>query len=123
MGHTVRGPGDQSLPIGVCLLVCETDIDLMMASIKHCWEPSSRTLHHQQDNSPTTHIISYLNELAVCLPTNEAWDELVQPSTAVIPQVPTEAKSYRYCQGQAVDLDASSTILGNQQMRDLPVHH
>ena len=24
----------------------ETDVDLMMASIKHCWEPAPRTLHH-----------------------------------------------------------------------------
>ena len=53
---------------------CKTDVDLMMVSVKHCWQPATRTLHHQRENSPTTHIISYLNELAVCIPTREAWD-------------------------------------------------
>ena len=81
----------------------ETDVDLMMANIKW-WEPAPRTLHHQRENGPTTHIISYLNELAVCIPTRDAWDQMVWPTTAAIPHVPTEAESYGYCQGQAVDL-------------------
>ena len=50
----------------------ETDVDLTMVSIKHCWWPTPETLHHQKDNGPTTHIISYLDKLAVCLPTSEA---------------------------------------------------
>ena len=76
----------------------------MMASVKHCWEPTPRTLHHQRDNGPTAHVISCLDELAVCVPTSEAWDEMVWPTMVAIPQVPTKAKSYSYCWGQAVDL-------------------
>ena len=76
----------------------------MMASIKHCLWPTPGTLHHQRDNGPTTHVISYLDELAVHLPTSKAWDELVWPTMAANPHVPTKAKSYSYCQGQAVDL-------------------
>ena len=52
----------------------ETDVDLMMASVKFCWEPTPRALYHQRDNGPTAHIISYLNKLAVRIPTLEAWD-------------------------------------------------
>ena len=63
----------------------ETDIDLTMVSVKHCWEPTPRTLHHQRDNGPTTHVISYLDELAIHLPTSEAWDEMVWLTTAVTP--------------------------------------
>ena len=55
----------------------ETEIDLTMASIKRCWEPTPGTLHHQRDNGPTAHIISYLNELAVRITTSEAWDKMV----------------------------------------------
>ena len=87
----------------------ETDVELMMMSIKRCWEPAPRTLHHQRENGPTTHII-YLNELAVRVPTREAWDKMVWPTTAAIPHVPTEAKSYGYCRGQAVDL--SQALMG-----------
>ena len=98
----------ESLEVKVSPLVCafrhETDVDLTGASIKHCWGPTPRTLHHQRDNGPTAHAISYLDELAVRCPTSEAWDKLVWLPMAATPQVPTKAKSYGYCQGQAVDL-------------------
>ena len=80
------------------------DVDLMMASAKLCWEPTPRALYHQRDNGPTTHVISYLNELAVRVPTQEAWDQMVWPTMAAIPHALTEAKSYGYCWGQALDL-------------------
>ena len=82
----------------------ETDVDLKMASVKHCWEPAPRTLHHQRENGPTTHIISYLDKLAVRIPTIEAWDQMVWPIMVAILCVPTKAESYGYCQGQTVDL-------------------
>ena len=71
----------------------KTDVDLIMVSIKHCWEPAPRTLHHQRENGPTAHIISSLDELAAHIPTREAWDQMVWPTTVVIPHVPTEADS------------------------------
>ena len=82
----------------------ETDVDLMIVSVKHCSEPAPKTLHHQRENGPTTHVISYLDELAVHIPTLGAWDQMVWPTTAAMPHVPSEAKSYGYCQGQAVNL-------------------
>ena len=98
----------ESLEIKASSLVhafcCETDVDLMIVSIKHCWWPIPGTLHHQRDNGPTAHVISYLDELAVCLPISEAWDKLVWPPMAATPRVPTEAESYGYCWGQVVDL-------------------
>ena len=98
----------EALEIKASPLVCafwhETDVDLTMASVKLCWEPIPRALYHQRDNDPTTHIISYLNELAVRIPTLEAWGQMVWPTTAAIPHGLTKAKSYGYCCGQAVDL-------------------
>ena len=63
-----------------------------------------RALYHKRDNSPTAHVISYLDKLAVCIPTLEAWDQVVWPTMAAIPCTLTEAESYGYCQGQVVDL-------------------
>ena len=82
----------------------ETEVDLMMASVKLCWEPAPRALYHQRDNDPTAHVISYLNELAVRVPTLETWDQMVWPTMAVILHALTKAELYGYCQGQAVDL-------------------
>ena len=85
----------EALEIKASPLVCafwhETDMDLTMASVKLCWEPVPRTLYHQRENGPTAHIISYLDELAVCVPTLEAWDQMVWPTMVVILRVPTEA--------------------------------
>ena len=89
----------EALEIKASLLVCafwhETDVDLMMASVKLCWEPASRALYHQRDNGPTPHVISYLDELAVCIPTLEAWDQMVWPTMAAIPCALTEAEFVR----------------------------
>ena len=75
----------------------ETDVDLTMASVKLCWEPTPRALYHQRVNGPTTHVISYLDELAVRIPTLEAWDQMVWPTTVAILRTLTEAESYGYC--------------------------
>ena len=82
----------------------KTDIDLTMVSVKRCWKPVPQTLHHQRENGPTAHVISYLDKLAACIPTREAWDQMVWPTMAVILHVPTEAESSGYCRGQVVDL-------------------
>ena len=79
-------------------------MDLTMASVKLCWKPIPRALYHQRDNGPTAHVILYLNKLAVHVPTLKAWDQMVWLTMAAIPHTLTEAESYGYCQGQAVDL-------------------
>ena len=52
----------------------------------------------------TTHIISYLDELAVHIPTLDAWNQMVWQATVAIPCALTEAELYGYCRGQVVDL-------------------
>ena len=96
----------------------ETDVDLTMASVKLCWEPTPRALYHQRDNGPTTHIISYLKELAVCVPTLEAWDQMVWPTTAAIWGRLTEAESYGYFRGQVVDLGPMMLVAQFQVMEE-----
>ena len=82
----------------------ETGVDLTLASIKLCWEPSPRAVYHQRENGPTTHVISYLDELAVHIPSLDAWDQMVWPTAVAILCALTEAELYDYCHGQAVDL-------------------
>ena len=105
----------EALEIKASPLVCafwhETDVDLTIASVKLCWEPAPRALYHQRDNGPTAYVISYLDELAVRIPTLEAWDQMVWPTTAAIPHTLTEAKSYGYCWGQAVDLNPMMPVV------------
>ena len=87
------------VPALVCTFWCETDVDLTMVSVKVCWEPTPRALYH-----PTMHVVSYLNELAVHVPTLEAWDQMVWLTMVAILHTLPEAELYGYCRGQAVDL-------------------
>ena len=98
----------EALEVKASLLVrafwCKTGTDLTVASIKLCWEPAPRALYHQRESSPTTHVITFLDELAVHVPSLNNWDELVWLPVAAILQALTEAELYGYCHGQAVDL-------------------
>ena len=101
-------PRREALEIKASPLICafwrKTGMDLTVASVKLCWEPTLRTLYHQRDNGPTTHIISYLDELAVHVPNLDAWDQMVLPTAVAILHALTEAELYGYCRDQAVDL-------------------
>ena len=46
----------------------ETGMDLTLACIKLCWEPAPRVIYHKRENSPTDHVITFLDELAVQVP-------------------------------------------------------
>ena len=108
-GRKWEWPRREALEIKASLLVCafwcETGANLMLASIKLCWEPTPRAVYHQRENGPTTHIISYLDELAVHIPSLDAWDQMVWPTVVAILHALTEAELYGYCWDQAVDLN------------------
>ena len=82
----------------------ETGMDLTVASIKLCWEPAPRAIYHKTEDGPIAHIITYMDELVVRVPSLDAWDQLVWPSTVAIPRVLTEAELYGYCHSQVVNL-------------------
>ena len=82
----------------------ETGADLTVTCIKLCWEPAPRALYHKRENGPTAHIITFLDDLAVRVPSLDVWDQLVWPPAAAIPWALTEAELYGYCHSQAVDL-------------------
>ena len=70
----------------------ETGVDLTVA------------LYRKRENGPTAHIITFLDELVVQVPSLDAWDQLVWLPMAAIPQALTEAELYGYCRGQVVNL-------------------
>ena len=70
----------------------------------NCWEPAPRAIHRKRENGPTAHIITFLDKMAVWVPSLDAWDQLVWLSRAAVLQALTEAELYGYCCSQAVDL-------------------
>ena len=82
----------------------ETGTDLTVASIKLCWEPAPRAIYCKREDGPIAHVITFLDELAVRVPSLDAWDQLVWPPVVAILQALTEVELYVYCHGQVVDL-------------------
>ena len=81
-------------------------MDLTVACIKLCWVPTPRAILCKREEGPVAHIITFLDELAVGVPSLDTWHQFVWPPTAAIPQALTEAERYGYCRGQVVDLGA-----------------
>ena len=82
----------------------ETSTDLTVACIKLCWEPAPRAIYHKREDSPIAHVITFLDKLAVQIPSLDAWDQLVWLPTVAIPWALTEVELYGYCCGQVIDL-------------------
>ena len=101
-------PANEALDMKVSPLVRafweETGVDLTMACVKLCWEPTPRAIFHKMEEGPVAHIITFLDELAVWVPSLDTWEQLVWLPTAAIPHALTEAKLYGYCCDQVVDL-------------------
>ena len=101
-------PAKEALEVKVSPLVHvfweETDVDLTMACLKLCWEAAPRAIYQKREEGPVAHIVTFLDEVVVWVPSLDTWDQFVWPPTATIPQALTEAELYGYCHGQAVHL-------------------
>ena len=113
-------PTREALEVKVFPLVCtfweETSADLTMVCIKLCWEPAPRAIYCKREDSPIAHVITFLDELVVWVPSLDTWDQLVWPPMAAIPWALTEAELYGYCCGQAVDLSPVMPVAQFQVM-------
>ena len=56
----------------------ETGMDLSSACIKLCWEPPPpRGIFHKREEGPVSYVITFVDELAVRVPSLDAWDQFV----------------------------------------------
>ena len=79
-------------------------MDLTMACIKLCWEPTPRAIYRKREDGPIAHVITFLDKLAVRVHSLDAWDQLVWLPMVAIPWALTEAELCGSCCGQVVDL-------------------
>ena len=101
-------PAKEALEVKVSPLVHafweETNVDLTVACLKLCWEPTPRAIYRKREEGPVAHIVTFLDELVVQVPSLDTWDQFVWPPTAAVPWVLTETELYGYCHDQVVDL-------------------
>ena len=58
-----------------------------------------------------THTITFLDDLAVHVPTLDAWDQFIWPPSVAMPWAATEVEQYGYCHGDAMDLGAVMPVM------------
>ena len=72
--------------------------------IKLCWELPLRSVFRRRERGPVTYAITFVDEVAMRVPSLDAWDQFVWPPPAAMPQAAMEAEQYGYRHGQAIDL-------------------
>ena len=82
----------------------ETGMDLTMACVKLCWEPPPRGIFHKREEGLVAYVITFVDELAIWMPSLDAWDQFVWLPAVAVLQALTEAEPYGYCCSQAVDI-------------------
>ena len=57
----------------------ETGADLTMACIKLCWEPHPRGIFCKREEGPVAYVITFMDKLAIWVPSLDAWDQFIWP--------------------------------------------
>ena len=107
MGEAANGrtwkPNGRCFPPQISLLVDAflevTNAEVMEADVMCCWSEPLKTIPLQKDRGAFAHVISYLDNLAQCLPTRKAWDELVCQPPSAVPCTPCRSGHLGYIQG------------------------
>ena len=74
----------------------ETGIKLGSAYMKLCWELPPRSIFQKRERGPVAYAITFVDELAVWVPSLNAWDLYIWPPPAAMRQALTEAEQYGY---------------------------
>ena len=89
-------------------------IELATSCTRLCWELPPRGVYRKRERGTISHMITFLDDLAVRLPTINTWDQFVWLPSAAMPRATTEVEQYGYHYGNAVDL---STMMPAMEFR------
>ena len=77
------------MDIGVSPLVRvfweERGVKLATSCIKLCWEHPLQGVFRRRERGMVSHVITFMDDMAVHIPSPNAWDQFVWPPTVVMP--------------------------------------
>ena len=82
----------------------ETGIELAASSMRLCWGLPLRGVFRRRERGTVAHAITFVDEVAVCVPSLDEWDQFVWLLGAAMPWATMEVEQYGYHHGQAIDL-------------------
>ena len=63
----------------------ETGVDLTKACVKLCWELPLRSIFQKRERDLVAYAITFVDELAIRVPSLNAWDQFIWPPAAAMP--------------------------------------
>ena len=119
MGEATEGrmwhPMGMHFTLQVSLLVDafieEMGVELTELRITSCWGQLAAEVPLQKQDGFFADVIAYLDDLAQCMPTWKAWDELVFLAPLTEPSVPCKSNHLGYIFGRTVDLGGAMSPL------------
>ena len=107
-GQQWEWPVGKAPEVGVSSLVRafweETGIELATSCTKLCWELPPRGVFRRRERGTVAHVITFVDDVAMRIPSLNAWDHFVLPPGAAMPQATMEVEQYGYCHCHAIDL-------------------
>ena len=101
-------PKGKAQEVGVSPLVRafgeETGVKLAASCTRLCWELPPRGVFRRKERGAISHAITFLDDMAMCIPTLDAWDQFVWPPGMAMPRAAVEVEQYGYRNGYAIDL-------------------
>ena len=82
----------------------ETGVEVTAACVKLCWELPLRSVFRRRERGLVAYAITFVDELAMWVPSLNAWDQFIWPPAAAMPWATTEVEQYGYRCSQAIDL-------------------
>ena len=82
----------------------ETGVKLAASCTRLCWELPPRGAFRRKERGAISHVITFLDDMAVRTPMLDAWDQFVWPLSVVMPWATTEVEQYGYHRGNTIDL-------------------
>ena len=115
VGEAVRGqqwqwPKGKAWEVAVSPIVRafweETSMEPTATCMRLCWELQPRAVFRRRERGAVSHAITFLDDMAVHVPTLDAWDQFVWPPSVAIPRTAMQVEQYGYCRGNTIDLGA-----------------
>ena len=82
--------------VGVSLLVHafweETGVELAASCMKLCWELPPRSVFRRRERGPVAYAITFVDEVAVQVPSLDAWDQFIWLPAVAMPWATMEVE-------------------------------
>ena len=89
----------------------ETGIELTTSCTRLCWEPPPRGVFRKRERGAISHMITFIDDLAVRVPTLDAWDQFIWLPSVAMPWAATEVEQYGYHHWNTMDLGVVMPVM------------